>query len=56
MRVEVPELVWQNVRVGNEVEVGLAELLLHPHHVIAQSVLPRYLVALWEVIYLLILI
>ena len=54
--VEVTEFVREDVSVGHEVEVLLAELLLHPHHVEAESIFPGYLVALREVVDLLVLI
>ncbi len=54
--VEVAELVRKNVCIGYKVKVSLAELLLHPDHVIAKTILPGDLVALWEVINLLVLV
>jgi hypothetical protein len=54
--VEVTELVRKNVCIGYKVKVSLAELLLHPDHVIAKTVLSGDLVALREVIDLLVLV
>ena len=44
------ELVWQNVSVGDEVELIAAEALLHFDIVVAKSILPGDLIALREVI------
>lgn len=54
--IEITELVWKNICIRYKVEVALPELLLHPHHIIAQPVFPGYFIALREVIYFLILI
>jgi hypothetical protein len=56
VRVELPELVRQDVGVGCKVEVVLAELLLHPNQITAQPVLPRDLLALRKVVDLLVLV
>lgn len=56
MGIEVTELIWQDVCVRNKVKVLFPELLLHPHHVEAESVLPGDLIALWKVVDLLVLI
>jgi len=50
MRVEIAELIWQDVGVRDEVEVLLAEAFLHSHYVVAQSVLSGDLVTRWEMI------
>ena len=51
MGVEVVELVWQDVSVGNEVELASAEPFLHFDVVEAETVLSGDLVALREVVY-----
>lgn len=56
VRVEVPELVREDVGVGHKVKVLLAVLLLHADHVKTEAVLPGDLVALWEVVDLLVLV
>ena len=50
VRVEVSEFIRKYVGVGNDVEFILTELVLHLHHVIAQSVLSGELIGLREMI------
>ena len=54
--VEISEFIWQDVRIRNEIEILLSELFLHPHHVVAERVLPRDFVTLREVVQFLILV
>ena len=54
--VEVSELIWEDVGIGNDVEGLLAEALLHLDDVCAKPIFPRQLEAVWEMIDLLILI
>ena len=54
--VEVSKLVWQDVSVRYEVEACFAKLLLHPHHVVAQSILSCDFITLREMVDLLVLI
>ena len=48
--MEVVEFIWKNVCLGDEVKLLPAKTLLHLDIVIAQSILPRNFVTLWEVI------
>ena len=50
VRMEVMELLWQDVRIRDEVKLGSAKPFLHLHVVVTEPVLARDLVALWEVI------
>jgi len=54
--VKVSEFIRQNVSIRAKVECILAEPLLKSHNIKAETVLPRYFIALWEVIYLLVLV
>lgn len=54
--VELSEFIWQDVSVGNEIKVLLPISLLHPDHIKAEPILPRNLVALWEMVDFLILV
>lgn len=48
--VEFAKFIRQDVGVWHEVKVLLAVSFLHPDHVETQSILPRNLMTLWEVI------
>ena len=48
--VEVMKLLREDVGIGDEIKLGTPETLLHLHIVVAETVLPRDLVALREVI------
>ena len=50
VRMEVVELLWQDVSIRNEVKLGSAKPLLHLDVVVTEPVLARDLVALREVI------
>ena len=50
MRVEVMELIWQDVGVWDKIELIPAEPLLHLHKVVAEAVLPRDFIALREMV------
>ena len=50
VRIEIGELVRQNVGIGDDVEVVFPELLLHLYDVVAESVLAGELVGLREVV------
>ena len=50
MGVEVMELIRQDVRIRNKVELFSTEALLHLHIVIAKTVFSRDFIALREVI------
>lgn len=50
MRVEVMELIWQDVGVWDKIELIPAEPLLHLHKVVAESVLARDFIALREMV------
>jgi hypothetical protein len=54
--IEVSKFIGEDIGVREEVEVLLAELLLHPHHVDAQTVFAGNLITLREVINLLVFI
>lgn len=54
--VELAKFVGENVGIRYEVEVLLAEPLLHPDNIEAKAILPRDLVTLREVIDFLVLI
>lgn len=56
MRVEIAELIRQDVGVRHEVKVLLAKAFLHPHYVVAKSILPGDLVTRWEMVDFLILV
>lgn len=56
MGIEVSEFVWEDIGVRHEVEVLFPESLLHANHVETETVLPRDLIALWEMVDLLILV
>jgi len=56
MGVEVMELLWQDVRVWDEIKLGSSETLLHLHVVVAKSIFPRNFVAHWEMVDALVLI
>lgn len=56
MLVEVTELVWEDVSVGDKVKLVLSIALLHFHYVLTQLVFPSYFVTGREVVYLLVLI
>lgn len=51
VRVEVCEFVGQDVSIWNDAEGLVTKFFLHFDHVSSQSVLPRELEALREVIY-----
>ena len=50
VRMEVVKLIWQDVGLGDEIELLAAEALLHLHVVVAETVLSRDLMTLREVI------
>ena len=50
MLIEFPELVWQNIRIRNEIKMLFAKPFLHPHNIVAQSVLSGNFVTLWEMV------
>lgn len=54
--IKVTKFIREDVSVRHEVEVLLAVAFLHPHYVVTQPVLPRYLVTIWEMIDLLVFI
>ena len=54
--VELSELVRQNISIGHEIKVRLPVFLLHADDVVAETVLPRYLVTLREMVDLLVLV
>ena len=56
VRIEVGELIRQDIGRRNNVEGVGTVLVLHRNHVVAEPVLPSQLVAAREVIYLLVLV
>ena len=50
MRVEVVKLIWQDVGLGDEIELLATEALLHLHVVVTETILSRDLMTLREVI------
>lgn len=56
MFVKFSELVWEDIGIRHKVKMLFAESFLHPYDVEAEAVLSSDLIALWEMIYLLILI
>jgi hypothetical protein len=53
MRIKIPELIGQYVCIGYKIKWRLPEFLLHPHHIVAETVLPGDLIGLREVVDLL---
>ena len=50
MTMKIVKLIWQDVCLGNEVELLPAEAFLHLYIVVAETVLTRDLMTLREVI------
>jgi hypothetical protein len=50
MSVEVVKFVWEDVSVGNEVEVLPTEFFLHLDIVVTKTIFASDLVTLWEVV------
>ena len=48
--MEVVKLIWQDVGLGDEIELLPAEALLHLHVVVTETILSRDLMTLREVI------
>ena len=50
VRMEVVKLIWQDVSLGDEIELLTTEALLHLHIVVTETILSRDLMTLREVI------
>jgi hypothetical protein len=53
MRIKIAELIRQYVCIRYKIKWRLSEFLLHPHHIVAETVLPGDLIGLREVVDLL---
>jgi len=56
VRVELSELIWQNICIRDKIEEGFSMLLLHFYNILAEVVLAGNFVTLREMIYLLVLV
>lgn len=56
MLIKFSKLIWEDISIGDKVEMLLSEFFLHPDDVEAKTIFPGDLVTLWEMVDFLVLI
>jgi len=56
MGIEISKFIRQNISIWDKIKVLLPEFFLHSDHIVAKSIFSCDFIALWKMIYLLVLI